>query len=64
MEPEKNLHAKIPPALLAEAENAAQAEHITLDEVTRQAVERYLEDRRSRSGSGSTRWPGEPRPRF
>jgi hypothetical protein len=46
MEPEKNLHAKIPPALLTEVENAAQAQHITLDEVMRQAVERYLEDRR------------------
>jgi len=46
MEPEKNLHAKIPPALLMEAENVAQAEHITLDDVLRQAVERYIEERR------------------
>ena len=46
MEPDKNLHAKIPPALLTEAENVAQAEHITLDDVLRQAVERYIEDRR------------------
>jgi|SRR5580692_3704861 hypothetical protein len=44
--PEKNLHAKIPPALLMEAENVAQAEHITLDDVMRRAVERYIEDRR------------------
>jgi hypothetical protein len=46
MEPEKNLHAKIPPALLTEAEKAAKAQHITLDDVMQQAVERYLEDRR------------------
>ncbi len=46
MEPEKNLHANLPTALLIEVEKAAQAEHITLDEVVRQSVERYLEDRR------------------
>jgi len=46
MEPAKNLHANIPPALLTEAEKAAQAEQITLDEVMRQAVEHYLEERR------------------
>ena len=36
----------LPPALLTEVERAASAEHITLDEVLRQAVERYIEDRR------------------
>lgn len=46
MEPEQNLHAKLPPALLTEAENIAHAEHITLDDVFRLAVERYIEDRR------------------
>ena len=46
MEPENNLHAKVPPALLTEVEKAARAEHLTLDEVIRQAVERFLEDRR------------------
>jgi hypothetical protein len=45
MEPEKNLHAKIAPALLAEAEKAAQAEHITLDELVSDAMERRLNSR-------------------
>jgi hypothetical protein len=45
MEPETNLHAKIPPALLAEMEKAAEAEHITLDELVRDAVERRLNRR-------------------
>lgn len=45
MEPEKNLHAKIPPALLTEIEKAASAEHITLDELVRDAMERRLNKR-------------------
>lgn len=45
MEPEKNLHASIPPALLAEMQRTAQAEHITLDELMREAVKRYIEER-------------------
>jgi hypothetical protein len=45
MEPEKNLHARIAPALLAEAEKAAQAEHITLDELVSDAMERRLNSR-------------------
>jgi len=45
MEPEKNLHAKIPAALLAEVEKAAQAEHTTVDELVRDAVERRLDHR-------------------
>ena len=46
MEPEKNLHAFIPSALLSELEKTAQAEHVTLDELMRQAAERFIEDRR------------------
>jgi len=46
MEPEKNLHATLPAALLAEAEKAAAAERITMDELMQQAVERLLRDRR------------------
>ena len=46
MEPEKNLHAAIPPALLSELEKAAQAEHVTLDKLMQQAGERFIEDRR------------------
>jgi hypothetical protein len=46
MEPEKNLHAKIAPALLAEAEKAAQAERITVDELVQDAVEHRLKERR------------------
>jgi hypothetical protein len=46
MEPEKNLHASIPLALLMETENAALAEHITVDEFVRDAMERRLRERR------------------
>lgn len=46
MEPEKNLHATIPPALLTEAQNVAQAEHTTVDEFVRDAMERRLRERR------------------
>jgi hypothetical protein len=46
MEPEKNLHAKIPPTLLTEAENVAQAEHITVDEFVQDAMERRLREHR------------------
>lgn len=46
MEPEKNLHATIPPALLTRAEEAAQQEHISLDELVSDAMERGLRDRR------------------
>jgi len=46
MEPEKNLHANLPPALLSQAEKAAAAEHITMDELMQEAVERLLKDRR------------------
>ena len=42
VEPEKNLHASVPPSLLSQAENAARAEKITLDELVRDAVERRL----------------------
>jgi predicted CopG family antitoxin len=46
MEPDKNLHAAIPPALLSEAERVAQAEHLTVDELVREALERRLRERR------------------
>ena len=36
---EKNLHASVPPALLAQAEKAAQRQHISLDELVSDAVE-------------------------
>jgi hypothetical protein len=49
MEPDKNLHAKIPPALLAEAEKAASADHISVDELVRDAMERRLSARRRHS---------------
>ena len=45
MEPEKNLHASVPPTLLMKAEKAAEAEHITLDELVRDAMERRLNRR-------------------
>jgi hypothetical protein len=43
--PEKNLHAAVPPALLARAEEVAQQEHITLDELVSDAMERRLNRR-------------------
>ena len=46
MEQEANLHAKIPPALLAEAIDLASAEHITVDAFVRDAMELYLSRRR------------------
>lgn len=46
VEPEKNLHASIPAALLAEAEQAANADRISVDELVRDAVERRLKNRR------------------
>jgi hypothetical protein len=42
VEPDKNLHASVPPALLTQAEKAAHDEHITLDELVRDAMERRL----------------------
>jgi hypothetical protein len=45
MEPEKNLHANIPSALVADMERAAEAEHITVDELVRDALEYRLNRR-------------------
>jgi metal-responsive CopG/Arc/MetJ family transcriptional regulator len=50
MEPDKNLHAKIPPELLTEMEKAAQEEHITPEELVRDAVERRLNKRQWQDG--------------
>jgi hypothetical protein len=46
MEPEKNLHASIPAALLTEAEQAANDDHISVDDLVRTALERSLIERR------------------
>jgi hypothetical protein len=40
MDTEKNLHAAIPPALLAKVQDVAQAERITVDELVQDAVQR------------------------
>ncbi len=45
MNPEKNLHARVPPALLTEMERVAAVEHITLDELVKDAVELRLNKR-------------------
>lgn len=45
METEKNLHALVPPALLEKARAAAEQEHITLDELVREAMERRVNKR-------------------
>ncbi len=42
MEPEKNLHAAVPPALLEKAHAAARQEHISLDELVSDAMEGRL----------------------
>jgi hypothetical protein len=42
---EKNLHAAVPPALLARAQEAARQEHISIDELVRDAMERRLNRR-------------------
>ena len=42
METENNLHASIPNALLAKVEMAASAEHISVDEWVRSAMEQHL----------------------
>jgi hypothetical protein len=49
MEQQKNLHASIPPALLTQAEAAASAVQVSMDEWIRDAMERRLrEERRQR----------------
>jgi hypothetical protein len=42
MNPEKNLHAAVPTALLARAQEVAQQEHISLDELVSDAMEHRL----------------------
>ena len=42
MAAEKNLHAFVPPALLAQAEAAAQQEQISLDELAVEALQRHI----------------------
>jgi hypothetical protein len=44
MEVEKNFHARIPTALLVEAEKTAAAQHVGMDELTQEAVRRYLDE--------------------
>lgn len=42
MEPEKNLHASVPPALLTRAREVAEQEHISLDELATEALQRHV----------------------
>ncbi len=44
MDTEKNLHASIPHALLAEAEKIAAAQHVSLDEFTCTAMKNYMDE--------------------
>lgn len=44
MKLDHNLHASIPPTLLAEAERLAAEKHVTLDELMQNALIRYLDD--------------------
>jgi hypothetical protein len=45
MRSEKNLHASVPPALLARAQETAEQERISLDELVSDAVEQLLNTR-------------------
>jgi metal-responsive CopG/Arc/MetJ family transcriptional regulator len=45
MEQEKNLHASIPAALLAEAEKIAAARHVSIDELMQEAVQSFVDER-------------------
>ena len=45
MEQEKNLHASIPPALLAKAEKIAAARPVSMDELMREAIQIFVEER-------------------
>ena len=56
MQPEKNLHAAIPPALLEKAQAEAQQEHITLDELVSDAMERRLKLRAHGEKPPARRW--------
>jgi hypothetical protein len=42
VQPEKNLHASVPPALLSRAREAAQQERISLDKLVSDAMEQRL----------------------
>lgn len=42
MEPEKNLQANIPPALLTRAQEVAQQDQISLDQFATEALQRHL----------------------
>ena len=46
MEPEKNLHASVLPALLSRAQKAAQKERISLDKLVSDAMEQRLNRQR------------------
>lgn len=62
MEPEKNLHASVPPALLTRAQEAAQDDDTTLDELVETALELKLQARRRQKlyayGEGQARLVG------
>lgn len=45
IEPEKNVHVNLPQALVVQMQKAVEAGDVTLDEIVRQAVQRYLSDR-------------------
>jgi len=45
MATEKNLHASITPALLAEAEKIAAARRVSMDELMQEAVKSLIEER-------------------
>jgi hypothetical protein len=62
METEKNLHASVPPALLTRAQEAAQDDATTLDELVQTALELRLQARRRQKlyayGEGQARLVG------
>lgn len=42
--PEKDVHVKLPQALVTQMEQTAEAGHITVDELVGRAVQRFMSD--------------------
>jgi hypothetical protein len=49
----ENLHARIPATLLAEAQQVAVADRISMDDLVREAMERRLMERRQEDGGSN-----------
>jgi len=56
MKAEGHIYELIPPALLAEVEVVASAEHRSASEMVREAIELYLQERRTQVANDSEPW--------